>query len=170
MIGAMEFSDGRGWRTLVKKELEDRNIIFLDPYEKPFIQEIHEDENSRQEMAVWRENGDFNRVTDRMKRVRSDDLRCIDLSDWLLAFIKPKVASWGTGEEIPSAIRQKKPVFLVIDDPKGVKACPFWFFGMIPHKYIYGSLEDAIETIKGIDDGRIDISSDRWHLLKKCYR
>jgi hypothetical protein len=170
LMGSMEFSDGRGWREEVKKELDGRNITFLDPYVKPFIHEVAEDESSRQEMAIWRENGDFDRVAKRMKRVRSDDLRCIDISDWLLAFIKPKVASWGTGEEIPSAIRQKKAVFLAIDDPKGVKACPFWFFGMIPHKYIYGSLEEAIETIKGIDEGRVDISSDRWHLLKHSYR
>lgn len=169
-MGAMEFSDGRAWRDLVEKELGGRGITFLNPYSKPFIQEVKEDESSREEMAIWRENGDFDRVAARMKRVRSDDLRCIDLSDWLLAFLKPKVASWGTGEEIPSAIRQKKPVFLVIDDPKGIRACPYWFFGMIPHKYIYGSLEEAIETIKGIDDGKIDITSDRWHLLKKEFR
>ena len=170
LAGAMEFADGRGWRERVKKDLSDRNIIFMDPYEKPFIDATPEDEDSRCEMLHWRETGQFNLLSQKMKKIRADDLRCIDLADWVLVVIQPKVASWGTGEEVPTAIKEKKPVFLVIDDPKGVAACPLWFFGAIPHKYIYGSLDDAINTIKSIDDGIIKLSSDRWHLLKEEYR
>ena len=37
--------------------------------------------------------------------------------------------------------------------------------GVMPHKYIYNTLEEAIETIKYIDEGIIKMSSDRWKLL-----
>ena len=170
MMGAMEYSDGRLWREKIIKDLENRGIVFFNPYEKPFINNTSEDEPSRQEMLHWREKGQFDLLAEKMKKIRSDDLRCIDLSDWLIAVVKPQIASWGTGEEIPWAVREKKPVFLVIDDPKGVKACPLWFFGVIPYKYIYNSVEEMLVTIKAIDDGVIRLSSDRWHLLKKEYR
>lgn len=170
MMGAMEFSDGRGWRDTVEQELSGREIRFLNPYKKPFIDNVPEDETSRDEMLHWRETGQYDILSQRMKKVRSDDLRCIDKSDWLIAMVKPNVASWGTGEEIPTAIREKKPVFLVIDDPKGIAACPLWFFGVMPHKYIYGSLDEALTTIKHIDDGVIKLTSDRWHLFKKDFR
>ena len=42
--------------------------------------------------------------------------------------------------------------------------------GMLPHHYIYDSIEDAIEMIKSIDDGSKEIDSDRWRLLKKELR
>jgi hypothetical protein len=166
LCGAMEFSDGRGWREVVKKALSGRDITFFDPYIKPFIDDVPEDESSRKEMKHWRETRQFDILAQKMKKVRSDDLRCIDIADFVIAVVKPSVASWGSAEEICTAVRQKKPIFLVIDDPDGVEACPLWFFGMIPHKYIYGSLVEAITTIKGIDDGLIRLNSDRWHLLK----
>lgn len=166
----MEFLDGRGWRETVIDELTERGIIFFDPYCKPFINETAEDETSRQEMLHWRETGQYDILSQKMKKIRADDLRCVDLSDWLLAVIRPQVASWGTGEEIPTAIKEKKPVFLVVDDPEGIKSCPLWFFGVMPHKYIYNSLNEALTVIKAIDDGTIRLSSDRWHLLKSEYR
>ena len=170
LIGSMEFADGRSWRDKVQKELYGRGIVFFNPYSKPFIDDTPEDETSRAEMLHWREQGQYDILAQRMKKVRSDDLRCIDLSDWLIAVIKPTVASWGSGEEIPTAVREKKPIFIVIDDPQGIKACPLWFFGVVPHKYIYSSIEEALNTIKAIDDGTIRLSSDRWHLLKEELR
>ena len=170
LIGSMENIDGRSWRTKIKHSLEGRNITFLDPYIKPFVKNIPEDETSRGEMLHWRETGQYDMLAQRMGAVRADDLRCIDLSDWLIAMVNPKIASWGSGEEIPTAIKEKKPLFLIVDDPKGIAACPLWFFGVLPHKYIYSSIEDAVETIKSIDDGKIKLSSDRWHLLKEEYR
>jgi hypothetical protein len=93
-------------------------------------------------------------------------LRLCDICDWFIAVIKPKVASWGSAEEVTTVIREKKPLFLVVDDPKGKKACPLWLFGVLPHKYIYSSLDEALEMIKAIDDGIVKMSSDRWKLLK----
>lgn len=170
LIGHMEFLDGRGWRDSVKKQLSGRNIQFFDPYIKPFIHDVPEDENSRSEMIHWRETEQYDLIAQRMKQVRGYDLRLCDLSDWFIAVINPKIASWGSAEEITTLVREKKPLFLVIDDPKGKKACPLWLFGVLPHKYIYNTLNEAIETIKAIDDGIVKVSSDRFKLLKLEYR
>jgi hypothetical protein len=170
LIGAMEFQNGEGWRNDLKKELESRNIKFYDPYHKPFNENVPEDEAARVELKHWRETGQYDLVASRMKAVRGLDLRCCDISDWFVVVIQPSVPSWGSAEEITTIIRQKKPVFLVIDDPKGKAATPLWLFGVLPHKYIYGTLSEAVEMIKAIDDGIVKMSSDRWKLLKPEFR
>lgn len=161
----MQYSDGRGWRDTVKESLKDRGIKFFDPYHKPFVHDVPEDESSRAEMLHWMETEQYDLVSQRMKQVRGYDLRLCDLCDWYIAVIKPAVASWGSAEEITTIIREKKPLFLVIDDPRGKKATPLWLMAVMPHKYIYNNLDDAIQTIKAIDDGIVKMSSDRWKLL-----
>lgn len=170
LIGHMEFINGTGWRNTTKERLSPRGIKFYDPYHKPFIHDVPEDDASRAEMLHWRETEQYDLVATRMKAVRGYDLRLCDICDWFIAVIKPSIASWGSAEEITTIIRAKKPLFLVIDDPKGKKACPLWLFGVLPHEYIYNSLEDALKIIEAIDDGIVKINSDRWKLLRPDLR
>jgi hypothetical protein len=164
LIGHMEYKCGRDWRDYVKKELEGRNITLFDPYHKPFVNETPEDDTSRDEMYKWMKNEQYDLVQQRMWKVRSEDLRLIDISDFFIVRIAPKIASWGSAEEIITAAREKKPIFLSIEG--GKKVCPLWLLGVIPHKYIYNDIDEVISTIKAIDDGVIKMSSDRWRLLR----
>jgi hypothetical protein len=52
----------------------------------------------------------------------------------------------------------------------GKNKTPLWMMGMLPHHYIYDSIEDIIVMIKDIDSGRKEIDSDRWRLLKEELR
>lgn len=166
LIGPMQYSNGREWRSLTTEILKSHGVKVYDPYYKPFIDNVPEDENSRVEMLHWMETEQYDLVSQRMKRVRGYDLRLCDICDWFIAVIKPSVASWGSAEEITTVIREKKPLFLVIDDPKGKKATPLWLMAIMPHKYIYNTLDEVIQTVKAIDAGIVRMSSDRWKLLK----
>jgi hypothetical protein len=170
LIGHMQYSDGRGWRETVKDRFKDSGIKFYDPYHKPFLHDVPEDEGSRAEMLHWMETEQYDLVAQRMKAVRGYDLRLCDVCDWYIAVIKPSIASWGSAEEITTVIREKKPLFLIIDDPRGKKATPLWLMAIMPHKYIYGTLDEALDTIDAIDCGVIKMTSDRWKLLKPEYR
>jgi len=168
MIGHMEFINGQGWRNRVKQELGPRGITLFDPYVKPFIDDVDEDDAVRAQLKVWMNEGGYDKVTERMKPVRGFDLRLCDLSDFIIAHITPEVASWGTAEEFVTSVRMKKPIFLSVAG--GKKKTPLWIMGMIPHKYIYDSIEESINMIKKIDAGLVKIDSDRWKLLKPEYR
>lgn len=161
----MQYANGRGWRDVIKTTFKSSGIKFYDPYHKPFVHDIPEDETSRADMLHWMETEQYDLVAQRMKDVRGYDLRLCDICDWFIAVIKPSIASWGSAEEITTVVHEKKPLFLVIDDPHGKKACPLWLMGIMPHKYIYNNLEEAIETIKAINSGVVKCSSDRWKLL-----
>lgn len=164
LIGHMQYIDGQGWRDEVKAALSGRSISFFDPYHKPFIHDIPEDNTARGELKRWMETEQYDLVQQRMWEVRGYDLRLCDICDFFIAHINPEVASWGSAEEITTVIREKKPLFLSVEG--GKKKCPLWLMGKVPHKYIYNNVQEVIETVKYIDDGIIKMSSDRWKLLK----
>lgn len=168
LVGHMQYLSGRDWRDEVTEKLEELSITCFDPYKKPFIKDVEEDEASRIEMETWMKTKQYDRVTDRMKTVRSYDLNLVDRSDFIIAHLVPDVASWGSAEEIVTAVRMKKPIFVSMEGGKA--KTPLWMLGMLPHKYIYNSLDEVVEMLYAIDNGIKPIDSDRWRLLKKKYR
>ena len=168
LIGAMEFANGQPWRNYTKDALKDTGITFFDPYHKPFLNSEDEDDEARKQYKEWIKNSEFDKVSEFAKRLRADDLRLCDISDFFIVQINPTIASWGSAEELTTINRAKKPIFMFIEG--GKTKCPLWIFGMIPHKYIYNSVDEIIDVIKNINSGQKEIDSDRWHLLKKEYR
>jgi hypothetical protein len=168
LIGHMQYANGRGWRETVKESLSSTGITFFDPYHKPFIHDIPEDESSREQMLHWMETEQYDLVQSRMWSVRGYDLRLCDVCDFFIAHINPEIASWGSAEEITTVVREKKPIFLSVEG--GKKKTPLWLLGVLPHKYIYNNVDEIIQTIRLIDDGLIKINNDRWKLLKEELR
>ena len=168
LVGHMQYLSGRDWRNEVTEKLKDLSITCFDPYKKPFIKDVEEDEASRQEMETWMKTKQYDRVTDRMKTVRAYDLNLVDRSDFIIAHLVPDVASWGSAEEIVTAVRMKKPIFISMEGGKA--KTPLWMLGMLPHKYVYNSLDEVLQMLYAIDNGIKPIDSDRWRLLKKEYR
>jgi len=103
-----------------------------------------------------------------MRTVRNYDLNLVDRSDFIIAHILPEVASWGSAEELVTAVRAKKPIFISMEGGKA--KTPLWIMGMIPHNYIYGSVDEVLEMIHQINDGKKSIDSDRWRLLRQDLR
>jgi hypothetical protein len=168
LVGHMQYVNGRGWREDVTKSLVEMGVTVFDPYHKPFIDDTKEDETMRTVLHEQMVNGEFDKVANRMKKVRNFDLRLCDLSDFIIAHIRPDVASWGSAEELVTNCRAKKPVFISIE---GGKTCtPLWIMGMFPHKYIYNNVDEIVEMLKKIDSGDKVIDNERWKLLLPEYR
>lgn len=168
LIGHMQYQDGRGWRNEIKPQLAEMGIVAFDPYTKPFVDDVSEDETVRAQLKVWMETEQYDKVAERMRPVRNFDLRLCDLSDFIIAHINPSVASWGTAEEIVTSVRAKKPVFLSVEG--GKTKTPLWIMGMFPHKYIYNNPTEIMTMLHRIDSLEKPIDSDRWKLLLPQYR
>ena len=164
----MQYLSGRNWRNEVAEKLKPLNITCFDPYKKPFVKDVDEGEHARKEMDHWLKTNQFDRLSEKMRTVRSYDLNLVDRSDFIRAHLVPDVASGGSAEEIVTAVRMKKPIFISMEG--GKSKTPLWMFGMIPHKYIYNSIEDVLDMIYSIDKGKKEIDSDRWRLLNISYR
>jgi hypothetical protein len=164
----MQYADGRDWRDYVSTEMEAMGITVFNPYDKPFVKDVDEDEEAREKILKDMDNGHYNDVAKRMKQIRSYDLNLVDRSDFIIAHLLPEVASWGSAEELVTAVRMKKPVFVSMEG--GKKKTPLWVMGMMPHHYIYDSVEDIVDMLKRINSGDKEIDSDRWRLLRKELR
>jgi hypothetical protein len=168
LVGHMQYLSGRDWRADVVDKLSPLKVSCFNPYEKPFMKDVGEDEETREQMETWMKTKQYDRVTDRMKTVRAYDLNLVDRSDFIVAHLVPNVASWGSAEEIVTAVRMKKPVFVSMEG--GKSKTPLWMLGMFPHKYIYNSVDEIIDMLYAIDSGEKEIDSDRWRLLQKQFR
>lgn len=164
LIGCMQYADGRKWRDEMKQTLNEMNITVFDPYSKPFIVDIDEGEAVKQNLYQLLEEENYDEVSKRFKTVRSYDLSMVDKSDFIICYIQPTIPTFGTIEELVTAVRMKRPVFIFVEG--GKKKCPLWLFGMIPHHYIYNSMEEVIDKIKKINSGEIEIDENRWKLLR----
>jgi len=168
LVGHMQYASGRDWRKYVEDELAQLNIITFNPYRKPFVKDVEEDEVARTRMADNMINGYYSDVAERMSTVRSYDLNLVDRSDFIIAHLLPDVASWGSAEELVTAVRMKKPVFISMEG--GKSQTPLWIMGMKIDKYIYDSMEEVLDMVRKIDSGEKKIDSDRWRLLRKELR
>lgn len=168
LVGHMQYGDGTAWRDYVKEEFEDMGIRCFDPYHKPFLDDVDESTLARAKLLKSIEEGEFESVTKRMKKVRGYDLNLVDRCDFITAYLDITIPTCGTWEEIFWANRLKKPVFLVVAG--GKKKTPLWLFGTMPHKYIYDNFHQVVGIIKSIDNGTKKLDSNRWRLLRPEYR
>jgi nucleoside 2-deoxyribosyltransferase len=168
LIGSIEYGDGKSWRVKIKTHLQSMGITVLDPYDKPFITAIDEGENTVLYLKSLIKLKKYSKVGKIVKKLRSYDLSMVDKSDFVIFYINPLTPTFGSVEELTTAVRMKKPTFIFVEG--GKKNCPIWFFGMIPHKYIYNSMEGVLDVIKKIDSGKIPIDNSRWRLFREEYR
>ena len=170
LVGNMQYVDtteGTSWRDSITKELHGMGVIVFNPYHKPFVKDVQEGPEVRQQMNDARHQSNFDYLESKMREIRIFDLNLVDRSDFIIAYFNPEVATWGSVEEIVTAVRMKKPVFMAIKG--GKKKCPDWVFGMFPHKYIYNSVEEIVDMLKRIDSGEKPLDNERWKLLRSEY-
>lgn len=169
LAGNIENSNVPGhWRDHVKTELEATGIVFFDPLKKPFTDSVNEDKEHMEKLAKLREEGNYTELAKIMRKIRVEDLSLVDRTDFIIALISAKTASWGTAEEVFWANRMKKPIFLVVAE--GRKACPFWIFGTLPGDEIFDSMDDVIAELKKLDSGEKKIDLSRWKIFREEYR
>lgn len=168
LVGAMSCADGSSWRSKVEQSLKEMGVIVLNPYNHPFVNSCQEDNDATNKLKKMIALNQYDEASAMTRKIRTEDLRCVDISDFIFCYLNPKVPTCGSYEELFESNRSKKPIFLSIDG--GKKETPLWLFGTIPHKYIYDNVDDAIEMLKKIDNGTVAIDSERWRLLRKEFR
>ena len=167
-IGSIEHGNGRSWREHVTEELSQLGIICYDPFKKPFIKDTDETEEYQKDLVRWRENGEFDKLSKHMRKIRNHDLALVDKCDFIICHLNIKTPTCGTFEELFTANRAKKVIFLSCE--QGVKSLYTWLFGTLNHHYFYNSVDEIIDMIKKINSGECEVDSDRWKLLKPCFR
>ncbi len=149
LCGAMDRVPDGGvqWRQILKDDLENLNIYWMDPTCKPIDIGIEDLEN-RKERRGWKATGQFDLVRRDMKIIRHVDLRMVDISDFLIVNIDLDVHACGTYEEVSLANRQMKPIIAHIE--QGKVNTPDWLLAMHQHTTIFSTWPEVHNYLRGI--------------------
>lgn len=174
LAGTMEKAkdDGVGWRKRAAATLEELGIVVLDPTNRPC--RLSYADTSSEELTLLkrlRQERDFDTVAKYAQEIVHQDLRMVDVADFLVVHIDASVPTVGTIDEFVTASNQRKPIFLSCE--QGIIGMPLWLFGRVGkdwRKSMYESLDSSLSTIVSIatcKDDELDSMLDRkkWLFL-----
>lgn len=161
LVGAMDRVPDGGvqWRDYITPLLKEMHINVLNPCKKE-IENVTEDLNTREEIEHYKKTGQFDKIRQKFGHIRNADLRCVDVSDFIIAQIDMNVHMCGSYEEITTANRQKKPILVWCKQGKHV--APNWLFFMIPHEHIFSSSDDLMLYLWKVNRSSETSHYKRW--------
>ena len=110
-----------------------------------------------------------------MSAYRRFDLRFVDISDFLVVVVDPRVPQWGTANEVYVAEQQHKPMFFICDG--GLAKLPRWLFDVVDLDEIGGghygrkcnvfsTVEEVVQRLVHLDNGAVGMDRE-WVLIRK---
>lgn len=150
--GPIENCNQSNWRDLPKMMLKNFNINLFDPFEDPKQQWVPA-------LNEARKNKDYEGMAKIAASFVRKDLAIVDRCDFIVSYLPYKIATCGTHHEIINSVNAKKPTLLVC--PQGKEFIPTWYFGFVPHEFMFGSWEDLIAYLREVDAGKHK-ENNRW--------
>ena len=154
--GPIENSTDENWRPAVEQRLvEEFEINLFNPFDDPKQQwapRLHEARIGR----------DYKTMRKIAKKFVRKDLAIVDRSDFIISCLPYKVPTTGSVHEVIESNVRKKPTLLVC--PQGKEYLPYWYFGFIPDRYMFGSWDDLYEYLQDVNKGKCK-RDDRWSFV-----
>ena len=161
LVGAMDrvADGGVGWRKSITPYLQSLRLKVLDPCDK-VLGNIKENKQTRDTIESYKSSGQYYKIREKYNKIRNADLRCVDISDFIIAQIDMDVHMCGSYEEIVTANRQKKPILIWCK--QGKSKAPNWLFFMLPHEHIFSSMEELLQYLNVVNDCDDTKTLRRW--------
>lgn len=174
LAGTMEKAqdDGLGWRRQATAVLEKLGVIVLDPTNRPC--RLSYADSASEELSLLkklRSEQKFDLVAAYAQEIVHQDLRMVDVADFIMVHIDASVPTVGTIDEFVTASNQRKPIF--VSCQQGLPGLPLWFWGRVGKDWkrsLYGSLNESLTAIKSValckeKDLDTEIDRKRWLFL-----
>jgi hypothetical protein len=177
LSGPMEFVADHGveWRRKFIKLVHDAGlkIDLIDPTDKPGGIDVKIGENKAHQEMLQKE-GRWQELQDYVSSYRRYDLRFVDISDFLVVVVDPRVPQWGTANEVYVGEQQHKPMFFICDG--GLAKLPRWLFDVVDlddfNGYhgkrcnVFSSVEEVVQRLVHLDNGVLPLNK-KWVLIRK---
>jgi len=152
LSGSIDFSKDMGWqwRNQMTPFLEKMEVRVFNPLKHSFYGTQDLDDKKRPRMAKLLKEAKFEELRKEMKDLNHWDLRCVDLSSFLIVNYDINTFTCGTHEEIFKANTQVKPVLLMIGKNHS-KKMPKWIYGRFPPEHMFESWAAMKKYLKDID-------------------
>jgi hypothetical protein len=153
--------DGVGWRTEAEKWFEKKKVYVFNPCNKPIsYQKYKEIDEEKEKMMALKTTGRFYELSQRMREIVHVDLRMVDISDFVVVYLNPEIAMFGTIHELINSLHQRKPTLVVIEG--GRTKAPNWLFGIMDFNFMFDDFESLYNFLEHIDKGTIEADLGRW--------
>lgn len=182
LSGPMEYVADHGveWRRKFIKLVREAtlNIDLIDPTNKPGGANIKIGENKAHQETL-QQQGRWLELQQYVHSYRRYDLRFVDISDFMVVVVDPRVPQWGTAHEVYLAEQQHKPMFFICDG--GLNKLPRWLFDVVELERrvvtqhntfantrcnVFETVEQVVQELIALDCGVYDLS-DEWVLVRK---
>jgi len=154
---------GIGWRQVITPELRAMGVVVLDPTNKP-IDIGKEDAEARSKFKAMRDVGDLEGVRQAMKVIRRVDLRCVDLSSFVIIRLDG-TSTMGTYEELALGVKEQKPVLIWLDGTLNRQNVNPWLLSQVPLEHVFESQEELLTYLRAIDSSINHPEDRRWMLF-----
>lgn len=167
LAGPIDFDKDLGvsYRQYIKEECKRRGlkIKFLDPTRK--ITGLSKDVGEEQEqIRKMKASKDWHGLRRMMKRIVKEDLRQVDLSDFIILLVDVKTHMCGSYHEMLTAEWERKPVLTIVKG--GKDTAPSWLYGILNHRYMYNSADECIDFLVRINEGKAHLNN-KWVLFRQ---
>lgn len=129
---------------------------FLDPTDKPTngFKEVGEE---KQKLFQLKQEGQFSRVTQIATSFRYQDLRMVDISDIVIAYVNQNIHMCGTYEELYRAKQLDRKMFVIVDG--GMAYMPNWLFGVFSSDEVFESVDSCVQRLSEINKGEYEFDT-----------
>lgn len=151
--------DCNSWRDKLTPHLEEMGVIVQNPCKKTIDNHscINEDKEKLKEL-ILKEN--FLEVKKVFFPILKADLRCVDVSHFIIFMYSPKTRQVGSTHELIMANLQKKPILLYYPREEIADFNP-WIACLVKAQHIFSSWDLMIDYLKQVNNGNFD--SSLWY-------
>jgi nucleoside 2-deoxyribosyltransferase len=158
--------DGEAWRQKLSPYLKKMGLTILDPTDKPVSQcrynEVGAEKDHIQKLKKLKR---WDELRNLAKEIVLVDLRMVEVSDFMIAYVDKDIHLCGTYDEIFESLRRRKPTLIV---HKGGKAeMSMWLRGKMNHNFIFDSFDELYEYLEALHDGTVEPDYTRWVFFDK---
>jgi hypothetical protein len=146
--------NGSDWRTTITPELENFGLNVLDPCKKTIHSEIGQDKEYFKKLIMEEK---FLELKEKFFPILKLDLRCVDLSHFIILMYRPSLKTIGTIHEIVMANIEKKPILMYYPKEELAEFNP-WMACLIKPNHFFSKWEDMFNYLKQVDSGIFDTS------------
>ena len=168
LVGSIDYSPdcGVGWRAEVRQKLIAAGlgaIKVIDPCQRTegLPQDVGEEQSK---INQYKAEKNWTALQSLMKPIVRADLRCIDCSDFIIAYIERDIHMCGSYHEIVCCLSQKKPVMVVVKG--GRQNASSWLFGICDVETMFDDFDSMVDYLKKLNDGTIPLSK-KWVLFRQ---
>jgi hypothetical protein len=153
LSGPIENGEGINWRDEPKKVLVSSfGLDLFDPFADP-------KQKWTDDLLQARKDKNYPKISEIAHRFVRKDLAEVQAARLLIAYVPYRVPTTGTTHEIINSNNNKVPTLLVC--PQGKEFIPLWFYGFIPHEFMFSSWNELYDYLAEVDAGKHK-DNNRW--------